>query len=176
MSKNKKVAVIVDSLFDIPYKNVGKITFDRAGQTYELKIQSLNELEQEELRNKFPQPEPPVKKVTMKDEYGNPKLYAKGPMAGKHMVEEVRDYDDKEYLEAQAKYITDVAAGAAAMGLMISFAKDKDDKRPNEEIPLEEKIVGLKKLFNYESINYIGQEVLKLSQINYKELEEAVKN
>jgi len=177
VSKKEKVKVIgLDNLFDVPYKNVGVIEFDRAGKTYSLSIQSLNEIEQEQLRERFPQPDAPLKKVTAKDENGNAKMITKGPMAGKHMLEEIRDYDDKEYNKAHAKYITDVATGAAALGLVVNFAKSKDDKRTSDEIPLEEKINRLKELFNYDSINYIGQEILKLSQIDYKELDEAIKN
>lgn len=170
---SKKKVVCVKNLFEVPYKNVGVIKFERAGEVYELAIQSLNENEQEDLRNIFPQPDAPLKKKKKLDENGNPILITKGPMAGKHMIEEVRDYEDKEYIKAYSKYVTDVAAGAAAMGLQVSFKKDKEK---DEDVTIEQKIERLKELFNYDSINFIGQEVLKLSTITSAELEEAVKN
>ena len=176
MSKQKKQEVInIDNLFDIPYKNCGEIKFERQGMVMNLKIQSLNEFEQEELRNMFPQPDAPLKKKKKLDENGNPVMITKGPLAGKHMLEEVRDYEDKEFNKAHARYITDVAAGAAALGIVTKWAL-KDTEEKECDITLVQKIERLKKLFNYDSINYIGQEVLQLSTVSSVDLEEAVKN
>jgi hypothetical protein len=174
VSKKKKV-INVENLFDIPYKNVGVINFERAGQTLSLKIQSLNEYEQEDLREMFPQPEAPLKKKRKLDDNGNPIMITKGPLAGKHVMEDVRDYEDKDFQKAHAKYITDVAAGAAALGLQIKWVKP-DENLKEEDIDLPEKIKRLKGLFNYDSINFIGQEVLRLSTVTSVDLEEAVKN
>ncbi len=160
--------VDITDIFCIPTHNYTHLMLNRDGKIFRLKVQSLTEVEQDEINKVCKEPIAPLVEEVEKDDKGKVIFDGNG-----HTIKiKRRDSNDPDYLLKYTDYIKRMLEAITVFGLIIAWDTDPEKAK---KATVEQKISILRQKFSAAEIQRIASEIRQLSATSIAELDNEVK-